>query len=198
MHVELLAITDNPEKQIARAARISPGSEHKASPENDKRLVRKLVEWGHHSTLEFASATFLISGISRACANQLTRHRLASFLQESMRYRKVDDRDIVVPPKIAAQPAAAKKFEGCFKETQRVYKELLEMGIPKEDARFILPLGTQTRLVVSANFREWRHIINIRADPAAQWEIQELSRQIHRILKEHAPSVFFDLGGEQA
>lgn len=67
--------------------------------------------------------------------------------------------------------------------------------MPKEDARFVLPIGAETRLVVTANFREWRHILSLRLDKTAQWEIRELARRILGILREHAPSVFEDLGG---
>jgi len=79
MKVELFAITPNAEALIARCARISHRSEAQASPEADAKLIRKLIELGHESVLEHASATFLIEGISRSCMAQLTRHRLASF-----------------------------------------------------------------------------------------------------------------------
>lgn len=81
MHVELRSITPEAESLIARCARVSHRSVGKGV-EGDRRLIRKLIALGHESVLEHAVATFEISGISRACANQLTRHRLASFIQE--------------------------------------------------------------------------------------------------------------------
>ncbi len=191
MKVELVAITPDAEGVIARCARVSHRSEAKASPEADAKLIRRLIELGHESVLEFASATFLIEGISRAAANQLTRHRLASFVQESQRYVDVRDRGMVRPPTFSEDQW--EKARSLHREAVDLYLELLSEGVPKEDARYLLPIGTETRLTVSANFREWRHIIRLRGNRAAQWEIRLLAREVLRILKQHAPTVFGDL-----
>jgi flavin-dependent thymidylate synthase len=97
MSVELLFITPGAEALIAQCARVSHRSEGRG-PESDRALIRRLISLGHESVLEHAVATFEISGISRACANQLTRHRLASFVQESQRYVNTEDRELVRPP----------------------------------------------------------------------------------------------------
>ena len=191
MRVELLAITPDAEALIARCARVSHRSEGKASPEADAKLIRRLIELGHESVLEFASAAFLIEGISRAAANQLTRHRLASFVQESQRYVDMRERGLVRP--LSFTDEAWRKAARLYERAQGLYRELVEAGVPKEDARFVLPIGTETRLVVSANFREWRHIIRLRGSKAAQWEIRGLAAEVLRILKQHAPTVFADL-----
>lgn len=195
MRVELLAITPNAEELIARAARISHRSEDKASPEADRELIKKLIRLGHESVLEHASATFLIEGISRSCLAQLTRHRLASFTVESMRYCDVTDNGVVVPPTITGN--AQDKFARITDEAVNAYMELVSMGVPREDARFVLPLGTTTRLIMTANFRELRHIIRLRGKRAAQWEIRQLVAEILRILQAHAPTVFGDLMVEE-
>jgi thymidylate synthase (FAD) len=189
--VELLHITPDPEALIARCARVSHRSESKSSLDADQELIRKLISWGHESVLEFASATFLVEGMSRAAANQLTRHRLASFVQESQRFVNVRDRGLVRPPSFT--PAQWEKAMSLHRKTLELYEKLIEEGVPKEDARYILPIGTETRLVVSANFREWRHIIRLRGSPAAQWEIRLFARKVLEVLKEHAPTVFGDL-----
>ncbi len=192
MQVQLIAITADPEALIARAARVSHRSEGKGL-EADRKLIRRLIELGHESVLEHAVATFEIAGVSRACANQLTRHRLASFVQESQRYVDVRGRGMVRPPAFSDEDwARAKEL---YAQAVALYEELLARGVPKEDARFVLPIGAETRLVVTANFREWRHILRLRLDKTAQWEIRELARRILGILREHAPSVFEDLGG---
>jgi len=67
------------------------------------------------------------------------------------------------------------------------------MGIPREDARFVLPIGTQTRLVMTANFRELRHIIKLRGSKAAQWEVRQVAKRLLEIMREEAPNVFGDL-----
>ncbi|MBC7098563.1 FAD-dependent thymidylate synthase [Candidatus Bipolaricaulota bacterium] len=191
MQVRLLSVTPDAEALIARCARISHRSEDKASPEADRELIRKLIRWGHESPLEFAHAVFLIEGISRACANQLTRHRLASFVQESQRYVDVRDRNLVKPPTL--QGELWEKASSLFSQARLLYEELVGEGIPKEDARYVLPIGTETRLVMCANFRELRHIIRLRGSRAAQWEVREVARKMLVILKEHAESVFGDL-----
>ena len=191
MKVELLHITPDPEAHIARCARVSHRSEERSSPDADRELVRKLISWGHESVLEFASATFLVEGMSRAAANQLTRHRLASFVQESQRFVDVRDRGMVRPPSFT--DVQWEKAQALHREAVRLYEELVAQDVPKEDARYVLPIGTETRLVVSANFREWRHIIRLRGSPAAQWEIRLFARKVLEVLKEHAPTVFGDL-----
>jgi len=176
MRVELLAITPNAEALIARCARISHRSEAQASPEADAKLIRKLIELGHESVLEHASVTFLIEGISRSCMAQLTRHRLASFTVESMRYVDMSCQSVVVPDSIQSGASGASDvYIEAVGSAFRAYEELLDMGIPREDARFILPIGTQTRLVMTANFRELRHIIRLRGSKAAQWEVRQVA-----------------------
>lgn len=190
MRVELLFITPDAETFIARCARVSHRSEGRG-PESDRALIRRLIRLGHESVLEHAVATFEISGISRACANQLTRHRLASFVQESQRYVNVEDRELVRPPTFSDEDW--KKAQALFQEAKALYQKLLSKGAPKEDARFVLPLGIETRLVMTANFRELRHILRLRLHRSAQWEIRELARRMWEILYACAPSCFEDL-----
>ncbi len=190
MRVDLVFITPEAERLIARCARVS----HRSSaedPEDDRRLVRKLIALGHESVLEHATATFEISGISRACANQLTRHRLASFVQESQRYVDARQSRLVRPPTYSEDDWQA--AQQLFHQARELYAKLLARGVPKEDARYVLPLGIETRLVLSANFRELRHILRLRLSPQAQWEIRELCRRMWELLYAHAPSCFEDL-----
>ncbi|MCD5408663.1 FAD-dependent thymidylate synthase [Candidatus Bipolaricaulota bacterium] len=195
MRIKLIEVSQDPEGLIARCARVSHRSEGKASPEADAKLIRRLIELGHDSVLEFASATFLIEGISRAAANQLTRHRLASFVQESQRYVDVRDQGLVRPPSFPEE--GWRKASQLYQRALELYEELVGEGVPKEDARFVLPIGAETRLVMRANFRELRHIIRLRGSRAAQWEIRELARRMLEILREVAPNAFFDLEVER-
>ncbi len=192
VHVKLLMITPDAVGHIARCARVSHRSEADSGPEADAALVRKLIRWGHLSVLEFAHATFLIEGLSRACANQLTRHRLASFVQESQRYVDVRDRPIVLPETLANGPWR-EDVEGLYDNAQSLYERLVADGIPKEDARYVLPIGAETQLVMDVNFREARHIISLRGTQHAQWEIRALARELLHKLTDAAPAVFEDL-----
>jgi len=195
MEVKLIAITNyldgkTPEELLVHAGRVCYRSRSRGDP---GKFLRARVREGHESIIEHASATFEISGVSRACTHQLVRHRLASYSQESQRYVDMSNPEFVVPPDIAANARAMEIWQGVMEEIQAAYRELRQLGIRKEDARFLLPNATATRIVMTMNFRELRHFIKIRTDPAAQWEIRELAHRILDILYEVAPSVFQDL-----
>ncbi|MFO8034353.1 MAG: FAD-dependent thymidylate synthase [Candidatus Bipolaricaulota bacterium] len=191
LNVELLHLTEDPIAHIARCARVSHRSEG-TGPEADAELVRKLIGWGHLSVLEFAHATFLVEGLSRACANQLTRHRLASFVQESQRYVEVGDRELVQPQSIADSGLQG-EAEGLYEQARSLYRRLVAAGVPKEDARYVLPICAETRLVMNVNFREAHHIIGLRGSRHAQWEIRSLAKSMLSIMRKEAPVAFEDL-----
>ena len=190
--VTLLRITPDPEELIASSARICYASEPKTEGANSK-LVKNLRNWGHLSTFEHAYATFLIEGVSRACTHQLVRHRLASYSQQSQRYVNEEGFDYVVPHTVEKDAEAKKKYDDAVESARKAYKDLIDSGVPKEDARFLLPNAASTKIVVSMNFRELRHFIQIRSAKGAQWEIRELANEILMILKEKAPNAFDDL-----
>jgi len=145
------------------------------------------------SRTHHGSATFLFEGISRACTHQLVRHRLASFSQESQRYVGLDkgDWNAIIPPAIVQQPEARAKLDEAWNYLQETYRELREMGIRKEDARFLLPNAAETRIVTTMNFAAWSHFLWLRAvDKAAQWEIRALGQRVLEMLHAVAPDVF--------
>jgi thymidylate synthase (FAD) len=152
-----------------------------------------LIGRGHLSVLEHASATFRIKDVSRTLSHQLVRHRLASYSQRSQRYVKEDGFAYVTPPAIAANEDALDVFRKAVEETRAAYDKLLEAGVAPEDARFVLPNAAATEIVVTANFREWRHILALRGNAAAQWEIRQLAIAILKELKKKAPATFADL-----
>ena len=202
MDVKLLAHTPNPEQLVAAAARICykdvpasqllQGEEEKLS----RSLIEDLFRSGHTSTFEHVSFTFGIDGLSRTASHQLVRHRLASFSQQSQRYVKMspDPEAVIIPPAIAANPQARELFRESVRHAQEVYRALAEMGIPKEDARFILPHGYSTRLVLTMNARELHHFFSLRLCRRAQWEIHELARRMLALCREAAPVLFGKAG----
>ncbi len=195
MKTRLINVTEDPETSIARAARIShqtSGAEGDYSQEEDRELIRKLRQRGHWSPFEFASATFYIEGVSRSCLAQLTRHRLASFMVRSMRYVKQQPEEVVVPESVE-NAGLTEEYREKFEELYELYQKSIEAGVPKEDARFLLPIGSKTSLYLKANFREFRHIIDLRGSKEAQWEIRELAQRFHGELEKIAPTVFEDL-----
>ncbi len=143
--------------------------------------------------LHHGSATFFFEGISRACTHQLVRHRLASFSQESQRYVDLSKGgwNAVIPPAFEGNDEAQAKLNEAWDYLQAVYVELRQMGIRKEDARFLLPNATETRVVTSMNFAAWSHFLWLRAvDKAAQWEIRRLGQLALEMLYTIAPAVF--------
>lgn len=207
MQVTLLAVTTylgddgsegghGSEALIERAGRTCYRSTGTRTPEAAERFIRRRVDQGHESIIEHASASFLISGISRACSHQLVRHRMASYSQESQRYVDMSDPEWVVPPDIARDPEALAVWTQFLEQVVRTYRGLRERGIKKEDARFLLPNATATRLIMTANYRELLHIFRLRISPHAQWEIRELCVRMLEAVYSHAPSVFGALRSE--
>lgn len=186
MIVTLLSITPNSERLIETAGRVC----YRSEGVNTAEFIRRRIRDGHLSILEHASATFLIEGISRACSHQLVRHRLCSFSQESQRYVNMDYPGYVIPPEIASNVQALEGFESMMAVIFAVYRKLRADGIKKEDARFVLPNATHTRLVMTANFRQWLHIFDVRLSPHAQWEIRNVCEEVLRLLYQEAPNVF--------
>ena len=193
MDVELLAITPDAEKLIESAGRTAYLSFGKRSEGSEKKFIRMLLKNRHYSVLEHASATFRISGVSRAMTHQLVRHRLCSFTQQSQRYVNEKDFQFIEPASISSDPAARTKYRELMDAARRTYAELQEMGIRNEDARFVLPNAVASQLVVSANLRQWRHVIELRCRPNSQWEIRQVTGEILRLLKRHVPTAFEDL-----
>jgi len=102
--------------------------------------------------------------------------------------------DVIVPPSVAKSREAAELFSRQAKAAGEAYKKLISMGVPAEDARFILPHGWETRLVLTMNARELHHFFNLRLCRRAQWEIRELARLMLAECRKAAP-VIFDVTG---
>src|SRR4030043_1984326 len=190
--VELLSITPNAEKLIEAAGRTSYLSFPKQRENSEKTFIRMLIKNQHLSVLEHAYATFRISSVSRAFTHQLVRHRLCSFIQQSQRYVDESNYDYIEPDSIKENPEAHSIFIDLMDRAKEAYIKLHKLGVRKEDARYVLPNATGSQIVMSANFREWRHIIELRGEPQSQWEIRRVAIEILKILKSHAPTVFGD------
>ncbi|MCO6451773.1 MAG: FAD-dependent thymidylate synthase [Caldilineales bacterium] len=145
--------------------------------------------------VKHGSAVFLIEGISRTCSHQIVRHRLASFSQESQRYVSLEKGEwgVVVPPALLADQAAGAVLDEAWNDLSDAYARLRDLGIRKEDARFLLPNAAETKLVMSMNYVALRHFFWLRIDKAAQWEVQEVGREMLRLTFPLAPDVFRDI-----
>ncbi|NMB25030.1 MAG: FAD-dependent thymidylate synthase [Firmicutes bacterium] len=192
VEVELLAVTPDAEQLIELAGRTCYLSHDRSQRGSEERFIRMLLRHGHLSVLEHAYATFRIKGGSRAFTHQIVRHRLASYSQQSQRYVSEASFDYVEPETVMANSAAHRRYVELMEEIKRAYGELQELGVPKEDARFILPNAVTSEIVISANLREWRHIFSVRCEVHAQWEIRTICLQMLELLQEAVPTVFSD------
>ncbi|MBQ9364432.1 MAG: FAD-dependent thymidylate synthase [Schwartzia sp.] len=200
INVKLLSFTPNPERVVAMAARLCYSSSgaaelnEKMTDEKVEAFVQKLVEMGHESPVEHVSFTFAVEGISRVLTHQLVRHRIASYSQQSQRYVAAHDFEYVVPPTIEAIPEAKEKFDALMKEVRGAYDELTRLGVPKEDARYVLANATETKIVVTMNVRSLRHFFNLRCCNRAQWEIRDMAYKMLAEVKKVAPLLFRNAG----
>ncbi|MBA3044982.1 MAG: FAD-dependent thymidylate synthase [Candidatus Thermoplasmatota archaeon] len=197
MKVELVSHTPDPERTVAMAVRTCHAPEVPKGKMNDVQITRllKLVRnLGHESVFEHVSFTFAIDGVSRALTHQLVRHRIASFSQQSQRYVKLEHFSFVMPPLVKNKPDAAKLFEDTMKGLAVTYGKLADMGIPMEDARYVLPNAAESSIVVTMNARSLFNFFELRSCLKAQWEIRKLSNLMLKKVTEVAPSIFEGAG----
>lgn len=202
MKVKLIAYTKNPEQVVVAAIRQCYSSvgakelKEKTSKETRERLINQVMASGHTSTLEHASFTFAVEGISRACSHQLVRHRIASFSQQSQRYVSEIKNGFkyVMPPKIAKNREAKKEFLETMKILKNSYEKLVGLGIISEDARFVLPNAAETKIVVTMNARALLNFFSLRCCQRAQWEIRAMADAMLKEVKKVAPIIFAKAG----
>ena len=184
MYVELKFVTPNALAQIGEYAGICYNSNLEEGTCIKRAISCK--DKGHLATLRFAHATFHVSGISRTCSHQFVRSKHLDFLQRSQRYCSEKTTEFVIPESLKDDPEVLYQFA----KQQYLYNNLIQAGVKKEDARFVLPEATATELIVTGNFQAWLDFIALRADKHAQWEIREVAKTINNILSEHAPGLF--------
>jgi thymidylate synthase (FAD) len=179
-------------------------------------LIGHLLDHGHFGPFEHPQATFAIKGISRSCMAQITRHRHVSFDVQSMRYVAFDDVDpadvedgeMVVTPPSASDPNWVGRnqtegqvdedtveqreeiFQRSVRQSVEDYQELLDLGMPPEDARFVLPIGTEVNMVMSLNVRMLMHVADMRAAADSQWEVRGMTEDILDLAEEWCPITF--------
>ena len=178
--VHCVEATHNPAQVIEAMGRLCYRSEKRA--DSSLEFVRMLMKRGHLSVLEHASASF-VAVTNRAIANELVRHRLASYCQESTRYvdyAKRGDMEFVEP--IGLAPDGREVWERACQQSEEHYFALRAHGVKPEAARDVLPLCLATRIGMTANFREWLHILELRTAPAAHPQMRELMGQVKDLL----------------
>jgi thymidylate synthase (FAD) len=175
---------------IETAGRLCWDTQDKTGTVPDR--IQKWLEIGHESMIEHACATFYIRA-SRVLTHELVRHRLASYSQRSQRYVKETEPRYIEPPPIKDNKSAHKQFEEVMATCWQAYGDLLAKGIKAEIARYVLPNACETQIICTWNFREIRHIIELRTSKRALPEMRAVAEEIRKIVKEIAPEVFADL-----
>lgn len=206
MYVKLIRYTPDPERAVATAARLCYAGvsavdlDKKLNDTTVANMVTRMVSSGHGSTLEHAVFTFAVDEVSRVLTHQLVRHRLASYDQQSQRYTDSAGGGFTMPPTIADNNmliefgdqrfTVAEACENAVRKADELYRALTAAGVPKEDARYLLPQGAHTRILVTMNARELLHFFALRCCTRAQWEIRELAERMLAEVKKVAPTLF--------
>ena len=203
-NVELLSITPDAEKTMAYIARVSNPKNQKN--ENFSRLLKYCIKHEHWSVFEQSCMTLQIE-TNRGIAAQILRHRSFTFQEFSQRYADANLLGIDIPiPELRRQdqenrqnsidniPEEIKikfhqKIADLFKKSSNLYQEMLNDGIAKECARFILPLATPTRIYMTGSCRSWIHYIQLRTKIGTQKEHMDIAESCKKIFKENFPNV---------
>ncbi|MCP4549257.1 MAG: FAD-dependent thymidylate synthase [bacterium] len=165
-------------------------------PESAAKFVGKITKLGHHSVIEHASATLKIV-CDRGVTHELVRHRLASYSQESTRYCNYSKGEFGSEITVIAPPFADSfggtsqkaKWESAMGYAERMYFGMLEQGAPPQIARSVLPNSLKAEIVMTANIREWMHVLTLRLAPAAHPQMREIARMILDALKPVFPTI---------
>jgi len=168
------------------------------------KLIGEAKRMKHWGVFEHFFATVSVSEISRALTHQLVRHRLFSYMQQSQRHvnpskrkdwyvfpHSWDNTGKVVSVEVSS---AIAESDSLIRRSADVYAKLISVGIPEEDARYVLPNACHTHIVVSGNARNWLHFFRLRLAPSAQWEIREMAQKILAEFMKIAPIIFEGAG----
>ncbi len=193
----MISHTPEPEKVIAASIKACHSKKLKGPEAFSQKDILRLIDMvrtsGHWSVMEHASFTFSVSGVSRVTTHQLVRHRIASYSQQSQRYVDISDGGFVTPSSLE-DGKEGEIYRKHIKNAIEAYSKLTDMGVPKEDARYILPNAMTSNLVFTMNARALWNFISLRTCRRAQQEIRILAIQMLRLVREKAPAVFRDAG----
>ena len=194
---------------IEKAARVCYKSEDKITEngESAKALIKQLIKSGHEAMLEHSSLSVRFV-VDRGVSHEIVRHRLFSFAQESTRYcnyskdKFENEVKFIKPyffPENSEKIQLSSRYDWWYyacKKAERAYFRLLEMGATPQEARAVLPNSTATEIVVTGNYREWRHFLRLRTEKAAHPQMREVTIPLLNELKRRIPIIFDDIGAD--
>lgn len=153
-------------------------------------LAQKGVGFDPETLMDHVVYMFEIEDCSRVTTHQLVRHRAVSYDQESQRFSAATKEGVVTPPSILSNESAHKAYDDALKTVYSAYEKMVTAGIPKEDARYILPSAIKTKLVMTLNAKSLMHMVWQRTALQAQWEIRELATMLHGLAREATPDLW--------
>lgn len=195
---------ENPLQLIEVAGRTSYQSREKITDDSAMKFVEMLRKRGHESVLEHSCMTVEFNNVSRGFTHELVRHRLAAYTQESTRYVDESNFRVVIPPdknkderlvelNLPNNTNIKLSFQEWMDLNEQMYRGLRKADWLAQDARQVLPIATKSQIVMTANFREWRHVFKLRTAQNAHWEIRQVMVNLLKEVKEKVPVVFDDL-----
>ena len=208
MNVELISITPDAEKTIAYCARVS----NPKGQDRDEyaKLLKYCIDHGHWSIFEMANMVLEIN-TTRGIAAQILRHRSFSFQEFSQRYADANLLENIIPPDLRSQDEKNRQnsiddvdmetkirynrqVRELFSKSQALYDDMIENGVAKECARFVLPLATPTKMYMNGTIRSWVHYINLRSGHGTQKEHMDIANKCKDIFIQQLPVVSEALG----
>jgi thymidylate synthase (FAD) len=161
----------------------------------DLKLLRTALEsrgarFDPNELLDHVVYMFEIEDCSRVTTHQLVRHRVASYDQESQRFSSATREGFVTPPTIKDNEAALKVYDEALKVVYEAFEKMTSLGVPKEDARYVLPSGIRTKLVMTVSARNLMHIVWQRTALQAQWEIRDVVTEMLKLAREATPELW--------
>ena len=203
-------------QHIEKIGRVCYKSEDKITEDGEsaKKFVKMLIARGHEAMIEHSKLSVKFT-VDRGISHQLTRHRIASFAMESMRYcnytnDKFNNEISVIEIDGGIEHDAKMKnmstternaiddeWVSAMEDAERHYMRMIEWGATPQIARSVLPHSTKTEITLTANYREWRNFFKLRATKAAHPQMQEITRPLLKELKTRLPIIFDDIEMEE-
>ncbi|MCD7882508.1 MAG: FAD-dependent thymidylate synthase [Lachnospiraceae bacterium] len=184
-------------RKLELIGRVCYKSEDKITEGSAEQFIRRIIKSGHESVLEHQSISVKFI-VSRSIANQIVRHRVASYSQESTRYcdynsgRLGGEITVIRPIDIKPDTLEFDTWEQAAMDAEKAYQNLRYIDVPPEDAREVLPHCLKTELVMTANIREWRHFFRMRCAPAAHKQTRQVAKKLLKQFYGKLPVLFED------
>lgn len=188
-------------KRLEQCGRVCYKSEGRITEDSAPKFVAGIIKRGHEAVLEHCSFTVKFV-CDRGVSHEIVRHRMASYCQESTRYCNYGKGDfngeiiVIEPSYLIKGTAAYDAWKAACEATEQSYFDLLNWGLSPQEARAVLPNSLKTEVVMTANIREWRHILKLRCSKAAHPQMREVATQLLKELQEKIPVLFDDIDPE--